>query len=64
MVEGRSISMKHGKKPTREQRKLIEMWGFKASDWLVVKNTLEEIVLVHRTEEKLMKLPKTQGRYL
>ena len=56
--------MKHGKKPTREQRKLIEMWGFKASDWLVVKNTLEEIVLVHRTDEKLMKLPKYKERML
>lgn len=56
--------MKHGKKPTREQRKLIEMWGFKASDWLVVKNTLEEIVLVHRTDEKLMKIPKNKERML
>lgn len=27
--------MKHGKKPTREQRKLMQKWKVNAQDWLV-----------------------------
>lgn len=44
--------MKHGKKPTYEQRKLIGMWGLDTHDWLVVKDTPEEMVLVHRHSDK------------
>ena len=40
--------MKHGTKPTRAQRKLIERWHLKPEDWLVVKDTPEIMVLVHR----------------
>ena len=40
--------MKHGKKPTLAQRKLMQKWGLDSSNWLVVKDTPSEMVLVHR----------------
>ena len=40
--------MKQGVKPTRAQRKLIEQWKLDAHDWLVVKDTTTEMVIVHR----------------
>ena len=40
--------MKHGKKPTREQRKLMQKWKVSTEDWLVAKDTPTEMVLVHR----------------
>lgn len=40
--------MKHGKKPTREQRKYISSKGIIAENWLVAKDTPSEMVLVHR----------------
>ena len=40
--------MKHGKKPTVSQRKLIDKKGLIAEHWLVVKDTPREMVLVHR----------------
>lgn len=42
--------MKNGKKPTYEQRKLIQAWGLDTHEWLVVKDTSTEMVLVHRSE--------------
>lgn len=40
--------MKHKKKPTREQRKLIQNRKLKAEDWMVERDTPEKLVLVHR----------------
>ena len=40
--------MKHGKRPTREQRKLIEAKKLKPEDWMVERDTPEKLVLVHR----------------
>ena len=40
--------MKHGKRPTREQRKFISAHGLNAENWLVVKDTPDEMLLVHR----------------
>lgn len=40
--------MKHGKKPTVSQRKLIDKKGLIAENWLVVKDTPKEMVIVHR----------------
>lgn len=47
--------MKHGKKPTYEQRKLIERWKLNAHDWLVCKDTSTELVLQHRNSDKTVK---------
>ena len=40
--------MKHGTKPTREQRKLMEKWKVNTYDWLVERETSTELVLVNR----------------
>lgn len=40
--------MKHGKKPTREQKKLMIQKKLNPADWLVERDTPEKMVLVHR----------------
>ena len=51
--------MKNGKKPTREQRKLMEKWHLDAHDWFVVKDTPTEMWVVHRHSDKTMRtIPK------
>lgn len=51
--------MKHGKKPTREQRKLMQKWKVNCQDWLVERETLHELVLIHRHfENKTKTIPK------
>lgn len=39
--------MKHGKRPTREQRKLIEQAHLRPGEWLVTKNLPDRLELVH-----------------
>jgi hypothetical protein len=48
--------MKHGKKPSREQRKLLQKWKLDTYSWLVVKDTPTEMVLVHRHNERTKKI--------
>lgn len=50
--------MKHGKNPTREQRKLMEKWKVNTYDWLVERETLSELVLIHRHFDKTKIIPK------
>lgn len=51
--------MKHGKKPTVAQRKLMEKWKLDWRDWLVTSDTPERIELVHRLFERTRKvIPK------
>lgn len=51
--------MKHGKKPTREQRKLLTKWKMNRQDWLVERETLHELVLIHRHfDNKIKRIPK------
>lgn len=51
--------MKHGIKPTYQQRKLIQQHGLDSHDWLVVKDTPTEMVLVHRHCDRTIKtIPK------
>lgn len=40
--------MKHGKKPTVEQRKLLEKEGLAWQDWLIVKSLPHSMIVVHR----------------
>ena len=40
--------MKHGKKPTRSQRILMQKWKVNPQDWLVERETITELVLIHR----------------
>lgn len=51
--------MKQRKRPTREQRKLIESWGKKPVDWLVERDTPEKLVVVHRNSDRtILTIPK------
>lgn len=51
--------MKHGKKPTVAQMKLMVKWKLDPTMWLVVKDTTREMLLVHRHFEKTTKvIPK------
>ena len=50
--------MKHGTKPTREQRKLMEKWKVNTQDWLVERETNNELVLRHRHFDKTKIIPK------
>ena len=50
--------MKHGVKPTREQRKLMEKWKVNAQDWLVERETSSELVLRHRNFDTKKIIPK------
>ena len=53
------IIIKHGKKPTRDQRKLMEKWKLNPADWLVTKDTPEEMWLVNRWSESAVRvIPK------
>lgn len=47
--------MKNGKKPTREQRKMLEKFHLNAADWLVVKDTPEEMTIIHRFSDSTIK---------
>jgi hypothetical protein len=48
--------MKHGTKPTRTQRKLMEKWKVNTQDWLVERETLSQLVLVHRHFDNTKKI--------
>jgi hypothetical protein len=48
--------LKHGKNPTREQRKLMMKWKLNAQDWLVERDTLHELVLIHRHFDNTKKI--------
>ena len=51
--------MKHGKKPTREQRKLMQKWKLDPTMWLVERETNTELVLLHRHfDNKTKIIPK------
>ncbi len=40
--------MKHGKRPTVRQKKLMTAWHLNYENWLVVKDTSTEMVITHR----------------
>lgn len=48
--------MKHGKKPTREQRKLLQLWKLDPAVWLVTKDTPERMELVHRHSDRTTRI--------
>lgn len=50
------IIIKHGKRPNRAQRKLMEKWKVNAQDWLVERETLTELVLIHRHFDNTKKI--------
>lgn len=44
--------MKHGKRPTRRQKALIQAAGLNPDNWLVVKDTKPTMTIVHRVSDK------------
>lgn len=48
--------MKNGKKPTYNQRKLLEKWRMDTRVWLVVKDTPTEMMVVHRHSDKTTRI--------
>ncbi len=44
--------MKHGKKPTRKQKMLMQAARYNYEDWLVVKDTAEEMIIQSRWTDK------------
>lgn len=50
--------MKHGKKPTVAQRKVISAWSLNWENWLVVKDTPEVMVIAHRYSGEVREIRK------
>lgn len=50
--------MKHGKKPTRRQKQLIASLRLNPENWLVCKDTPDELVLEHRISGKIKSIGK------
>lgn len=48
--------MKHGKKLTVQQRKLIQKWNLDPAVWLVVKDKPDQMELVHRYSDKTTRI--------
>ena len=48
--------MKHGRKPTVAQKKFIQSKGLNAENWLVCKDTPEQMVLVHRFSDRTTRI--------
>lgn len=48
--------MKHGKKPTVQQCKLIQSRGLDPAVWLVTKNTPDHMEIVHRYSDKTTRI--------
>lgn len=50
--------MKHGRKPTREQKKLLRKCGAVPENWLIERDTPREMVIVHRISERTKTIRK------
>ena len=50
--------MKNGKRPTRAQKKLMSKYKLNYENWLVVKDTPTEMLVVHRYSDQTRVIPK------
>lgn len=50
--------MKNGKRPTVKQCKLMTQYRLNYENWLVVKDTPEQMVIVHRYSNQTRVIPK------
>lgn len=53
--------MKHGKKPTAQQRILMEKRGVDSRVWIVVKDTPNFLEMVHRYSDKTRRVIQKGG---
>ena len=52
--------MKNGKKPTVKQCERMTKWGLDCRNWLVVKDTPEQMTIVHRYSNQTRVIPKEE----
>lgn len=50
--------MKHGKRPTREQKIFIRKSGKNPKNWLVIKDCKEFMIIMHRRTKNVRKLKR------
>lgn len=50
--------MKHGKRPTVKQKKMLNEYGLNCENWLVVKDNSFEAVIIHRHTNTIRKIKK------
>ncbi len=51
--------MKHGKRPTREQKQILKRAGFDPADWLICKITSEGLVVECRLTGQHRTIPQS-----
>ncbi len=54
--------MKHGKKPTVAQRKLMAAYGINSENWLVVKDLTDVMIICHRHFDRTKEIRKLRGQ--
>lgn len=50
--------MKHGKKPTLKQKKLMQAARLNCDNWLVIRDTAEEMVIQNRATDRVRTIRK------
>lgn len=55
--------MKHGRKPTRQQRILLAKWHLDPQDWLIVKDLSDRLEVVHRHFDNVTRVIHKGDRY-
>jgi hypothetical protein len=50
--------MKHGKKLTRQQKKLLSSKGYEVGCYLYIKNTSETLVILNKENGQTEEMPK------
>ena len=53
--------MKNGKKPTRAQKIFLKSRRLNYENWLIVKDTPEAMIIVHRHSGKTREIVKSKG---
>lgn len=52
------LIVKHGKKPTVKQSKILEQNGYIAADWLIIKSMVTRLEIVNRNTGIINIVPK------
>lgn len=49
--------MRHGKRPTLAQKKTIGRYGLSWENWLVIRASKAELILLHKHTNRVRKIP-------
>jgi hypothetical protein len=60
LIQRKDVHRKHGKRPSKEQKLILQRLGYDPADWLICKNTAEELVVECRYTGKHRTIPKSQ----